>query len=354
MRHQLWGPRVSDHRSSDEGLPFVDFVIKHGLNIWNDPNSDPTFHTTRVQTWIDVTVASAALDFAAHTWQVTTRTLTDHNYLEYNLGEQDVTERVPRFNLNRFRLNKVARKIAGIEPTLLDQLQRSESPEDLDRFVLALTATIQEVCATYLKFTKPRLKTVPWWDAELETLRNKTCALKRRFHRALDPAVKAIKKAEFRICRAKFRRMLSIKRDKSWSEFCMEVSSLNEYALPYKICANKVRRPLVIGSIQVGGRPCTSLRQSIEQIVRVLFPSDDEVLTESREQQARRLFVESYDSTDRDPHFTKTEVWSALKQSKRRKAPGLDRLQYEVIVAINNKSPRLLVSLFNRCLDIGH
>ncbi|GBN29313.1 hypothetical protein AVEN_71907-1 [Araneus ventricosus] len=105
MRHQLWGPRVSDHRSSDEGLPFVDFVIKHGLNIWNDPNSDPTFHTTRVQTWIDVTVASAALDFAAHTWQVTTRTLSDHNYLEYNLGEQDVTERVPRYNLNRFRLN---------------------------------------------------------------------------------------------------------------------------------------------------------------------------------------------------------------------------------------------------------
>ncbi|GBM90606.1 Putative protein in type-1 retrotransposable element R1DM, partial [Araneus ventricosus] len=86
----------------------------------------------------------------------------------------------------------------------------------------------------------------------------------------------------------------------------------------------------------------------------ILFPSDDEVLTESREQQARRLFVESYDSADRDPHFTKTEVWSALKQSKRRKAPGLDRLQYEVIVAINNKSPRLLVSLFNRCLDMGH
>ncbi|GBN57962.1 Retrovirus-related Pol polyprotein from type-1 retrotransposable element R1 [Araneus ventricosus] len=173
-------------------------------------------------------------------------------------------------------------------------------------------------------------------------------------HRTWDPTVKAIKKAEFRICRAKFRRMLSIKRDKSWSEFCREVSSLNEYALPYKICANKVRRPLVIGSIQVGGRSCTSLRQSIEQIVRVLFPSDDEVLTESREKQARRLFVESYDSTNRDPHFTKTEVWSALKQSKRRKAPGLDRLQYEVIVAINNKSPRLLVSLFNRCLDIGH
>ncbi|GBN92368.1 hypothetical protein AVEN_74448-1 [Araneus ventricosus] len=97
MRHPLWGPEVSYHRSSDEGLPFVDFIIKHRLNIWNDPNSDPTFHTSRVQTWIDVTVASAVLDFAAHTWHVTTRTLSDHNYLKYNLGELDVTERVPRY-----------------------------------------------------------------------------------------------------------------------------------------------------------------------------------------------------------------------------------------------------------------
>ncbi|GBN66975.1 hypothetical protein AVEN_62849-1 [Araneus ventricosus] len=49
MRHPLWGPEVKDHRSSDEGLPFVDFIIKHSLNIWNDPKSDPTFDTTRVK-----------------------------------------------------------------------------------------------------------------------------------------------------------------------------------------------------------------------------------------------------------------------------------------------------------------
>ncbi|GBN58395.1 hypothetical protein AVEN_95892-1 [Araneus ventricosus] len=265
----------------------------------------------------------------------------------------DVAERVPRFNLNEFRLRKVVEKIANINPTLLDQLERSVSPEDLDRFVLALTATIQEVCATYLKLTKLRPKTVPWWDAELEMLWNETSALKRRFTHTLYPVVKADKNVAYKLCRANFRRTLSIKRDQSWAEFCRELSSLNEFALPYKICANGVCRPLVIGNILVDGRPCTSLRESIEQIVKVLFSSDDEVLTESSEQQARRLFVESYNSAGNDPHFTKTEVWSALKQTKRGKAPGLDRLQYEIIVAIN-KSPRLLVSLFNRCLDLGH
>ncbi|GBN03723.1 hypothetical protein AVEN_164042-1 [Araneus ventricosus] len=187
MRHPLWGPTIRDHRSNEEGVPFVDFMIKHRLNVWNDPNSDPTFETTRAKSWIDVTVASEALDFAAHSWQ--------------------------------FRHRKVAQKITGINPTLLDQLERSVSPEDLDRFVLALTATIQKVCTTYLKLTKLRPKTVPWWDAELEMLRNKSSALKRPFTRTLYHVGKADKKAAYKICRAKFRRTLSIKRDKSWAEF---------------------------------------------------------------------------------------------------------------------------------------
>ncbi|GBN41245.1 hypothetical protein AVEN_78769-1 [Araneus ventricosus] len=102
---------------------------------------------------------------------------------------------------------------------------------------------------TYLKRTKQRPKTVPWWDSELEMLRNKICALKRRFTRTLDPVVKAEKKLAYKICRAKFRRTLSTKRDRSWAEFCEEVSSLNAYAFPYKISANKVSSPLVIESI---------------------------------------------------------------------------------------------------------
>ncbi|GBM65132.1 Retrovirus-related Pol polyprotein from type-1 retrotransposable element R1 [Araneus ventricosus] len=354
MRHPLWGPVRKEHRRNDEGVPFVNFIIKHRLNVWKNPDSDATFETRQGKAWIDVTVASEALDYAAHTWEENTGTLSDHNYLEYNLGPENVAERVPRFNLNKFRLKKVAHKIAAINSTLLDQLERSVSPEDLDRFVLALTATIQEVCTTYLELTKQRSNTVPWWDAELETLRNKTSALKRRFTRTLNSVVKSEKKLAYKICRAKFRRTLSTKRDRSWAEFCREVSSLNAYTLLYKICANKVSRPLVIGSIQVDGRPCTSLRDYIEQIVKVLFPSDNEVLTESPEQQARRLFMESYDSANSDQHFTKTEVWSALKQTNRKKAPGLDRIQYEIIVAINNKSPQLFVSLFNRCLDLGH
>ncbi|GBN76907.1 Retrovirus-related Pol polyprotein from type-1 retrotransposable element R1 [Araneus ventricosus] len=251
----------------------------------------------------------------------------------------------------------MATKIANIKSTLQDQLERSGSPEELDRFVLAVTATIQEVCTTYLQYTELRPKTVPWWDAELEILRKKSCAFKRRFHRTLD----LVEKRKGRLLTS-FVGLNSSGHspinnnswDNSWTKFCEGVSSINEFALPYKICANKVCRPLVLWSIQVDGGPSTSLKESIERIVNVLFPGDDEFLTESPEQKQRRLFVENYRSTTNDERFNLSEVRSALKGSKRRRAPGLDGIQYEILVAINEKSPRLLVSLLNRRLDIRH
>ncbi|GBO35988.1 hypothetical protein AVEN_104957-1 [Araneus ventricosus] len=259
MRHRLWGPEVRDHRSSNEGLPFVDFLLETRLNIWNDPASPPTF-VQQGESWIDVTVASDVLDSAAHTWRVITGTLSDYNYITFDLGTVNVAEHVPKFRLNKFRLRKMATKITNIGSTLLEQLEKSGSPEELDRFVLALTATIQEVCTNHLKHVCKRPKTVPWWDTELEVLRKRTTALKRRFLNTLEPAEKLRRKIAYKICRAKFRWTLSNKRDKSWTKFCEEVSKINEFALPYKICANKIRRPLVLGSIQIDGRPSTTQR----------------------------------------------------------------------------------------------
>lgn len=84
MRHRLWGPEVRDHRSNNKGLPFVDFLLETRLNVWNDPASPPTFVHVG-ESWIDVTVASDVLDYAAHSWRVITGTLSDHNYITYDL-----------------------------------------------------------------------------------------------------------------------------------------------------------------------------------------------------------------------------------------------------------------------------
>ncbi|KAF8794325.1 hypothetical protein HNY73_002316 [Argiope bruennichi] len=221
----------------------------------------------------------------------------------------------------------MARKVASLLPTLLDQLRRAESPEELDRFVLRLTVTIQIVSTTYLKHARTRPKTVPWWDAELEVLRNKTVALKRRFHRTLSPGDKVLRKIAFKNL-----------------DPCLEDCSPK---------SGIIAGPSFVRSIQKGGRNCNTLRESVEHIINILFP-EDEMLAETLEQSARRVYVEGYHTTNNDPNFQVGEVRQALKNTRKRRAPGFDGIPYEVLVAIKNKSPLLLVSLFNRCMDLEH
>ncbi|GBM17987.1 hypothetical protein AVEN_238386-1 [Araneus ventricosus] len=45
MRHELWGPEIHNHRISDQAAPLVSFILKYGLIIWNDKDSEPTFET---------------------------------------------------------------------------------------------------------------------------------------------------------------------------------------------------------------------------------------------------------------------------------------------------------------------
>ncbi|GBN09073.1 hypothetical protein AVEN_126265-1 [Araneus ventricosus] len=99
MRQKLRGPEVRDHRNNEEGIPFADFLLETRQNVWNDPSAPPMFvHNGRA--WIDVTVASDDLDYAAHSWQVLTGTLSDHNYISFDLGKANVAERVPKFRLH--------------------------------------------------------------------------------------------------------------------------------------------------------------------------------------------------------------------------------------------------------------
>ncbi|KAF8789856.1 hypothetical protein HNY73_007765 [Argiope bruennichi] len=190
MRHPLWGPVINDHRSADEGLPFVDFLTSTGLNIWNKPDSPPTFETVNGRSWIDITVASDVFDYAAPSWQVITSTLSDHNYITFDQGPACTVERAPMFRLNKFRLVKMASNLG---------LFTASSPRPTGGIAKArkswigcvgLTVTIQNVSTTYLKHVTTRPKTVPWcmtWDIFLGVggrQKANNCHVTKTYHRA--------------------------------------------------------------------------------------------------------------------------------------------------------------------------
>ncbi|GIY12411.1 hypothetical protein CDAR_531621 [Caerostris darwini] len=106
--------------------------------------------------------------------------------------------------------------------------------------------------------------------------------------------------------RAIYRRKLLEKKNYSCIKFCERVSHINEWQLPYKLEANKLSRPLVIGSLQREGMAATTnIRSSIDIIVDV-YPQDTEH-NEPPEQKNMRVTVAQYGTPNADRMFTKLE-----------------------------------------------
>ncbi|GIY42374.1 RNA-directed DNA polymerase from mobile element jockey [Caerostris darwini] len=104
--------------------------------------------------------------------------------------------------------------------------------------------------------------------------------------------------------------------------------------------------------IRAEGRYGT-IRNSIDRIVEVLFPQDTEQ-NETPEQKNMRVTVAQYGTSNIDHMFTKQETRQVIRSMARRKAPGLDGITIELVEAINKGSPDILLSIFNKCLELGH
>ncbi|GBM62345.1 hypothetical protein AVEN_166841-1 [Araneus ventricosus] len=186
MRSLLWGPDIPDHRASDDGGPFVDFILKHGLNIINDPNSISTFETKNGKSWIDVTVSTSLLSNKIQDWTVTKEVFSDHSSLTFKIA-------LDAFDLNRDALKFSQRKICRLGNMVAEKFSQAEaeinnihSKKGLEDWIHKLTCFIQSVCRGNNSHKAVHLR-VPWWDTELDIQRKKTRALRFRYQRCKNP-----------------------------------------------------------------------------------------------------------------------------------------------------------------------
>ncbi|GBN62173.1 hypothetical protein AVEN_61406-1 [Araneus ventricosus] len=182
MRNVLWGPEVPDHRASDDGGPFVDFVMKHNYSIINNPNSQSTFETKNGKSWIDITISSRDLDHKISDWTVTKCVFSDHSFLSFNFAIDSGPPLVNSFRISKRKIFKLGNLVADRFRHAEAEIYQIKTKKGLEDWVQKLTDFIHGVC----KWTAPVKAAhfrVPWWDQELEIQRKKTRALRFRYQR---------------------------------------------------------------------------------------------------------------------------------------------------------------------------
>ncbi|GBL85724.1 hypothetical protein AVEN_193173-1 [Araneus ventricosus] len=146
--------------------------------------------------------------------------------------------------------------------------------------------------------------------------------------------------------------MTRTKSEKSFDEVCEETRKNNPLALAYKISDSNIKRPLFIETVSADSGQKSTLVETIREIMRILFPSDNTNSETLDNQTMRAILTISYRSGD-EPPFSIDEVTAVVNSLKKKKAPGLDGINSEMIKCLYLKMPGLLPKSFNKCLELG-
>ncbi|GBM81847.1 Retrovirus-related Pol polyprotein from type-1 retrotransposable element R1 [Araneus ventricosus] len=352
VRSSLWSPEGEDHRPQDEGGPLIDLILKYNLLVLNDPSSPPTFESRMGSSWIDVTLASLSLHDWITDWKVVLAGVSDHNYIFFKITNNVVPIPQMSSHLSRRKLQKLSSIVQASFANAEAQMINIKSRSALENWVTKLTNIINSA----LKVTQPKThKTlrVPWWDMELEVQRKKTRALRSRYNRCKNQTERQIRRTLYKKNEAKYKWLIKTKSRACFEKLCVELTQSNPFSLPYKLATNKLKKPLVLSNVKrPDGTPTTTLKETVEVIVKTLFPKD-EINSETTMHKTTRECVNSYKNDKLDPEFTNQEIMSVIKIMARRKAPGLDNITTEIVEEVHKKSPFILRIIFNKCLQLG-
>lgn len=233
----------------------MDMISTTGLVICNKG----THSTHNKGSIIDLTIATPRTAQNMSKWMVLDReTLSDYYYILFETdpgpssGEQ---LRVHKIDVNRLE--------ALLKSDHLDRTVRTCS--DADQCALALTEAING-CRPAGQSGRNCRKSVHWWSAEINSLRNAAKHLRRVFQRKRKKHGPACSEEEEKNAKAARRELANaIKRAKetAWRDLC-DLVQKDTWGLPYKLAMDKLTRPPPIPELDTPGR--------LRLIVDGLFP----------------------------------------------------------------------------------
>lgn len=178
----VWGHPFEDKRGED----LLDFCATTGLEICNDPNSEPT-HSNNVWTrsghgdsWIDLVMFKSQSDANISDWMIEEQpTCSDHRRMSCQLNfERAQNQKSKRYKIqfqNWLQLKaELAKKLEQLEITHQDNTPLSDQ-------IVNITREVTEIYEKMKREPSDRVKKVPWWNTDLTILRKHVMASRRRW-----------------------------------------------------------------------------------------------------------------------------------------------------------------------------
>lgn len=347
-KSSIWGGENTDQR----GEELIEFMLNNNLNTLNNNTSLPTFETINGKSWVDITLASINLLSEVVFWKVLeTESLSDHRYIFFSLFHEKIkpvkrlTKKGEILLLNRLKEDRWLKQ-TGLSPI--------NSLFQLKVIISIFYHKFNAYRKKYMRNVKAKHKPHPWWNAELEIMRKKVRALRRRYQRCKNATLRTTFKKAYYDFLQEYKDEISKAKESSWQCFCTENTKQNVFGVPYKIAFEKIKTPLIIPPIQKGdGTLTTSTMESLTLIINCLFQKDNSEIDTPEQDVIRSNIMLDTNSPD-DLYFTEVEIQEIIKKLKPRSAPGLDNITSNIMKSIFYSHPGFIINILNNTLKFHY
>jgi len=197
-------------------------------------------------------------------------------------------------------------------------------------------------------------KSVPCWIQKLTILRKNLNSQRRKFQRTKDLGdLRDHRKEQYLATKAEYAAAIWKKSYTSWKEYCTMTSITNPLNGIYRILAGRDKRAAPQTTLeQKDGTLETNLQETIQHMLQVLTPEDNQEDATELQKNIRALAQKDIDTYD-DKEYTAREVKNVVLGESKYKATGDVGFTSNVFNRVVEIIPRYMTAIYNGCLCKG-
>lgn len=338
--HLLWGSTDTNKR----GQALAEYLASTNLNLLNR-GSEPTFVVARRQEVIDITLCSHELNREIVNWHVSSEaSLSDHRQIRFRLEASSIPTRMYR----NPRTTNWAQYTRDLSEALGFWISRCTTVEDIEWDVATVQRTIMDSYERSCTPRREKVRTVPWWNGELQDLRRDARRKWNQAKRSLEPT----DWNEYQKAQRAYKRLIRLRKRQCWQNYCSGIEKMSE--------ATRLRRALCkdplgeLGFLKLpNGQYTSDRKETFVHLLETHFPGC-KTREERTDTQELNHFGGFGDCVLARRVVTPDRVRWAVTTFEPYKSPGPDGI-YPVLLqkGLDVLLP-ILVRIFRSCLSLGY
>ena len=337
-------------RTDLKGEEVEGVLFQYNMLVMNNPDSPPTFESSRGRSWIDLTICGHQVFDNLTNWRVNEEeTLSLHKMIEFDIVTDLQVDPPVRYNYESTDWNLFNDCLS--DNFASSNITPDNSPSDkvtLDKLVSEITSIFTKTIESCIKSSKnyKNRKLVSWWSKKLSDTRKSVNKARKTYQASKLPT----DLENYRRIRNQYKYMIRNSKSENFKNFCKNTES--PWDLLKKLTTS-YRTPSVPTLKKDDGTYTVSDFDTCSYLLDKWFPDDDISSENEQHTQVRDTVMSFLNNGFTCPPPISEQELKIVHSISPLKASGSDLIKAIVLQNLSAKNLKVVKNIFSLCLKFG-